>query len=192
MAVKKSSAPPVRFGVFEADLTTGELRRNGRTLKLQPQPFRVLAILMARPGELVTRDEIHQTLWGEDTFVDRERGLNFAMNKIGDDPERPRRNRSSRAFEALVLCNADDRQMSAFLCGVSDTGPCNISGCALLLTVVATGLHALTFESIPWSRFVPRRGLLLRRITPLSGRNRFSSGTRSSQPSETHATAPKR
>ena len=107
MAVKKSSAPPVRFGVFEADLTTGELRRNGRTLKLQPQPFRVLAILMARPGELVTRDEIHQTLWGEDTFVDRERGLNFAMNKIrevlGDDPERPRRNRSSRAFEARLF-----------------------------------------------------------------------------------------
>jgi DNA-binding winged helix-turn-helix (wHTH) protein/dipeptidyl aminopeptidase/acylaminoacyl peptidase len=85
---------PLHFGVFEANLAAGELRKNGRTVKLQPQPFKLLALFLERPGELLTREEIHQKLWGDDTFVDFEQGLNFAVKKLrealGDDSARPR------------------------------------------------------------------------------------------------------
>jgi eukaryotic-like serine/threonine-protein kinase len=83
----------LHFGAFEADLATGELRRNGRTVKLQPQPSKVLALLLERQGELVTREEIRQRLWGN-ASIDFEHGLNFAIKKLrealGDDAERPR------------------------------------------------------------------------------------------------------
>jgi Transcriptional regulatory protein, C terminal len=71
----------VRFGAFEVDLRAGELRKSGLKLKLSGQPFQVLAILVERPGEVVTREELQQRLW-PDTFVDAERGLNTAINKI--------------------------------------------------------------------------------------------------------------
>jgi DNA-binding winged helix-turn-helix (wHTH) protein len=84
----------LRFGAFEANLATGELRKNGRTVNLQPQPFKLLVMLLQRQGELVTREEIQQKLWGEDTFVEFGQGLNFAINKIrqalGDDANQPR------------------------------------------------------------------------------------------------------
>ncbi len=71
-----------RFGPFEADLRTGELRRAGRTIELQELPFRILAALLERPGELVTREELHQSAWPDGVFVDFEHGLNKAVNKI--------------------------------------------------------------------------------------------------------------
>jgi eukaryotic-like serine/threonine-protein kinase len=83
----------VRFAEFELDLRSGELRTNGASVKLQPQPAKVLALLVRRRGETVTRDEIVQEVWGSDTFVDYEQGLNFAIrqirNALGDDAERP-------------------------------------------------------------------------------------------------------
>jgi DNA-binding winged helix-turn-helix (wHTH) protein len=83
-----------RFGIFEADLSTGELRRRGRVVRLQEQPFQVLALLLARPGELVMREEMRQALWPADTFVDFEHGLNKAISKLrhalGDDSGTPR------------------------------------------------------------------------------------------------------
>jgi Tol biopolymer transport system component/DNA-binding winged helix-turn-helix (wHTH) protein len=83
----------VRFGAFEADLRTGELRKDGVKLKFSGQPFQVLAILLERPGEVVTREELQKRLW-PDTFVDVERNLNTAVNKIrevlGDSAETPR------------------------------------------------------------------------------------------------------
>jgi Tol biopolymer transport system component/DNA-binding winged helix-turn-helix (wHTH) protein len=82
----------VRFGAFEADLLTGELRKNGVRLKFGGQPFQVLAILLERPGDVVTREELQKRLW-PDTFVDVERNLNTAVNKIrevlGDSAESP-------------------------------------------------------------------------------------------------------
>jgi len=66
----------IRFGPYEADLHTRELRKHGLRLKLQEQPFQVLAMLLARPGELVTRDEIRSALWPQDTFIDFDHGLN--------------------------------------------------------------------------------------------------------------------
>jgi DNA-binding winged helix-turn-helix (wHTH) protein len=72
----------VRFGAFEADLHTGELRRAGREVELQELPFRILAALLERPGELVTREELRAIAWPDGVFVDFEHGLNKAVAKI--------------------------------------------------------------------------------------------------------------
>jgi DNA-binding winged helix-turn-helix (wHTH) protein len=71
-----------RFGVFEADAATGELRRQGIRVKLNTQPFQLLCLLLDRPGELLTREEICRELWPEGTFVDYEHGVNSAINRI--------------------------------------------------------------------------------------------------------------
>jgi Tol biopolymer transport system component/DNA-binding winged helix-turn-helix (wHTH) protein len=72
----------VRFGLFELDLAAGELRKQGRKIKLQDQPFQVLELLLNRPGEVVTREELQQALWPADTFVEFDQGLNTAIKKI--------------------------------------------------------------------------------------------------------------
>src|SRR6266481_658303 len=72
----------IRFGPFEADLHTGELRKRGTPLRMQDQPFQILSMLLAKPGELVTREELQKQLWPQDTFVDFDHGLNTAINKI--------------------------------------------------------------------------------------------------------------
>jgi TolB-like protein/DNA-binding winged helix-turn-helix (wHTH) protein/Flp pilus assembly protein TadD len=74
----------LRFGVFEVDLRAGELRKHGVRLRLQEQPFRVLAMLLERPGETVTRDELRNRLWAAETFVDFDHGVNKAVNRIRD------------------------------------------------------------------------------------------------------------
>ncbi|MGD0758130.1 MAG: transcriptional regulator [Candidatus Sulfotelmatobacter sp.] len=83
-----------RFGVFELDLSAGELRKNGRKLRLQEQPFQILALLLERAGDVVTREELRQKLWPADTFVDFDHGLNTAVNKLrellGDSASSPR------------------------------------------------------------------------------------------------------
>ena len=88
------STEVIRFGVFEVDTVTGELRKHGLRIKLQEQPFQVLCLLLARPGELVTREELRKMLWPADTFVDFEHGLNKTINKLrealSDDKETPR------------------------------------------------------------------------------------------------------
>jgi cholera toxin transcriptional activator len=73
-----------RFGIYEADTRSGELRKNGSKLKIQEQPFQVLAVLLERPGEVVTREELRQRLWPADTFVDFDHSLNTAINKLRD------------------------------------------------------------------------------------------------------------
>ena len=84
----------IRFGIFEADTRSGELHRKGFKVRLQAQPFQVLALLLERPGEVVTRKELTAGLWPDDTFVDFDRGLNKAVNKLRealrDDAEKPR------------------------------------------------------------------------------------------------------
>jgi TolB-like protein len=83
-----------RFGLFEADLTAGELRRQGTKVRLAAQPFEVLAMLVARPGDVVTREDLRQRLWPADTYVDFDHGLNAAVNKLrealGDSAGAPR------------------------------------------------------------------------------------------------------
>jgi cholera toxin transcriptional activator len=83
-----------RFGVFEADSTTGELRRQGLRVKLHSQPLQILFMLLERPGELLTREEICRELWPDGTVVDYEHGVNSALNRIrealGDKASNPR------------------------------------------------------------------------------------------------------
>ena len=85
---------PIRFGVFEVDVHTGELRKQGLRIKLRDQPFQILLLLLAHPGEVVSRDELQKQLWPADTFVDFDRGLNKAVNHLrdalGDSAESPR------------------------------------------------------------------------------------------------------
>jgi serine/threonine-protein kinase len=85
---------PIRFGVFEVDQQTGELRKQGLKIKLRDQPFQILLLLLAHPGEVVSRDELQKQLWPGDTFVDFDRGLNKAVNHLrdalGDSAESPR------------------------------------------------------------------------------------------------------
>jgi Tol biopolymer transport system component/DNA-binding winged helix-turn-helix (wHTH) protein len=93
MAETGTQLRPIRFGNFEVDLRAGELRRGGVKLKFGGQPFQVLTILLERPGEVVTREELQKRLW-PDTFVDVDHNLNTAINKIrevlGDSAESPR------------------------------------------------------------------------------------------------------
>jgi Tol biopolymer transport system component/DNA-binding winged helix-turn-helix (wHTH) protein len=88
-------APKVlRFGNYEVDLSSGELRKSGLKVRLTGQPFQILAILLERPGELVTREQLQKRLWPGDTFVDFDGGLNAAVNRVrealGDSAENPR------------------------------------------------------------------------------------------------------
>lgn len=94
MPVPQSNSRIARFGVFELDFSASELRKNGVKLRLQEQPFQVLATLLERAGEVVTREELRQKLWPSDTFVDFDHSLNTAVNKvrevIGDSASSPR------------------------------------------------------------------------------------------------------
>src|SRR5712671_5940619 len=84
----------IRFGPFELDLGTGELRKHGLKTRLQQQPFRVLALLLEHPGEVVTREELRQVIWPAGTFVEFDVGLDAAIHKLrnalGDSAEQPR------------------------------------------------------------------------------------------------------
>ncbi len=94
MGLEKQLAEIVRFGTFEVDLRAGELRKQGKRIKLQDQPFQVLAVLLQRPGEVVTREELRSQIWPQDTFVDFDNSLNTAINKLrealGDSADNPR------------------------------------------------------------------------------------------------------
>jgi TolB-like protein/DNA-binding winged helix-turn-helix (wHTH) protein/Tfp pilus assembly protein PilF len=90
----RASLVRARFGSFEMDLRAGELRKHGVRIRLQTQPFQILGMLLERPGEVVTREELRQALWPGDTFVDFDHGLNNAINRLrealGDSAESPR------------------------------------------------------------------------------------------------------
>src|SRR5215472_4761864 len=90
----QSTGRTFRFGPFELSESDGELRKNGIRLKLQEQPFRVLLELVCNPGKVVSREELQQKLWSEDTFVDFDTGLNTAIRKLrqalNDDADQPR------------------------------------------------------------------------------------------------------
>src|SRR5262245_41267108 len=85
---------PYHFGDFELDVKNAALRRDGQPIKLRPQAFRILALLVAHAGELVTREEIRSEIWTADTFVDFNQGLNACIKQVrealGDDAESPR------------------------------------------------------------------------------------------------------
>jgi DNA-binding winged helix-turn-helix (wHTH) protein len=88
-----TAAKVIRFGSFEVDLRSGELRRNGLAVRLQGQPFQILAMLLEHPGELIPREDIRRRLWPADTFVDFEHSLNAAIKRLrealGESAEKP-------------------------------------------------------------------------------------------------------
>ena len=94
MALETRNSGIVRFATFQVDLRSGELRKQGVKIKLQEQPYRVLTVLLQRPGEVVTREELRNQNWPPDTFVDFENSLNTAINKLrdalGDSADNPR------------------------------------------------------------------------------------------------------
>ena len=89
-----TSGGVIRFGVFEMDLAARELRKGGVKIKIQEQPFLLLWALVERPGQVVTREELKDRLWSEDTFVEFDHGLNTVAQKIrealGDSAKNPR------------------------------------------------------------------------------------------------------
>ena len=94
MALETRSSEILRFATFEVDLRAGELRKQGKRIKVQEQPFHVLTVLLQRPGEVVTREELRNQNWPPDTFVDFDNSLNTAINKLrealGDSADNPR------------------------------------------------------------------------------------------------------
>ena len=94
MPTPPRSANLVKFDVFEVDLRAQELYKGGRRIKLQVQPFQILAMMLERPGEVVTREELQKRLWPADTFVDFDHSVNTAVKKLrqalGDDIKKPR------------------------------------------------------------------------------------------------------
>jgi len=142
-----SAGKIVRFGVFEADLVSGELRKNGSVVRLQEQPFQVLLMLVERPGEMVTRDELRARLWSADTFVDFDHSLNTAINKLrealSDSASNPR-------FVQTVA-----RRGYRFIAPVQEEAPSQISAPSVS-TVPSSPAETLHPElEVP----VPHRGL---------------------------------
>lgn len=94
MSTEKSGSEPIRFGAFEVDLRTGELRKHGIKIRLQEQPLQILQKLLEHPGESVTREELQKHIWPADTFVDFDHGLYSAIQRLrdalGDTAEKPR------------------------------------------------------------------------------------------------------
>ena len=92
-AGSNAQAKLFRFGAFELDLEAQQLLKNGRTVRLQPQPFKLLCLLVSLRGQLVTREQIRGELWSGDTFVDVEQGVNFAVKQVrdalGEDADHP-------------------------------------------------------------------------------------------------------
>src|SRR6476660_1660234 len=94
MTDPSTDSAAIRFGIFEVDRNSGELRRNGVRVKLQEQPYQVLMTLLEHPGDVVTREELRTRLWAEDTYVDFDHSLNAAVRRLrdalGDSAENPR------------------------------------------------------------------------------------------------------
>lgn len=84
-----SKATLLRFGAFELDLEAGQLLKNSRLVRLQPQPFKLLCLLTSQPGRLMTREDIQTALWSSDTFVDFEQGVNFAIKQVREALQDP-------------------------------------------------------------------------------------------------------
>src|SRR5215813_6360370 len=116
MALEMRSSGLLHFGTFDVDLRTGELRKQGKRVKLQEQPFQVLAVLLQRPGEVVTREELRNHNWSPDTFVDFDNSLNTAINKLrealNDSADNPRfiETLPRRGYRFLALVTNSDQK----------------------------------------------------------------------------------
>src|SRR5688572_3649386 len=94
LPLERKSPTLRKFGIFEVDLRARELRKGGIRIRLQDQPFEILSVMLERPGDVVTREELRERLWPKGTFVDFEHSLNAAVKRLraalGDDADNPR------------------------------------------------------------------------------------------------------
>ncbi len=152
----------IRFGTFEADLRAGELRRNGVKIRLQEQPFQVLAMLLERPGKIVTREELRSRLWPADTFVDFDHGLNAAVKRLrdalGDSAENPRfiETLARRGYRLLAPVNAAVRETTLAVPRVRPSWRKVLAVAVLLVLGIMAGWHA-EHRSSAAVRFTERR-----------------------------------
>src|SRR5690349_4369918 len=145
MALHAQSPGILRFATFEVDVRAGELRKQGKRIKVQEQPFHVLAVLLQRPGEVVTREQLRNQNWPPDTFVDFDNSLNTAINKLrealGDSAENPRfiETLPRRGYRFLApVASADGNKSSAVSPGVrSNTGLWKITLTVVVALVLA-------------------------------------------------------
>src|SRR5438445_522297 len=164
----------VPFGPFEADLETHELWKNGVKLKLGGQPFEILALLLNRPGQMVSREELQKEIWTADTFVDFNHGLNAAVNKLrealSDSAENPcyieTLPRRGYRFIASIECLSPSvaRPVPNFLVELSTAtapSPPEFSGLGLNQETEADGWRASLTPDHPWLRYSVRGGLVL-------------------------------
>jgi eukaryotic-like serine/threonine-protein kinase len=139
----------LRFGTFEVDLRSGELRKQGVRIKLQEQPFHVLTVLLQRPGEVVTREELRSQNWPADTFVDFDNSLNTAINKLrealGDSADNPRfiETLPRRGYRFIASVTSDGPGSTVGGTGVAAAKPMrNWKAISLLAIIVGTGVVA--------------------------------------------------
>ena len=132
----------IRFGAFEMDVVKGELRKRGVALKLHPQPFRVLLLLVENSGQIVTREQIRACLWSGNTYVDFERGINFCINQI--------RNALSEDAERPEFIETLPKQGYRFIGAVSGTSGLGPKVHELMpVAPILTGTATLPFSSAP-------------------------------------------
>jgi DNA-binding winged helix-turn-helix (wHTH) protein/Tol biopolymer transport system component len=151
--------PIVRFATFEVDLRLGELRKNGLKIRLQEQPFQVLAMLLKHPGEVVTREDLREAVWPQDTFVDFDHALNTAVKKIraalGDDADNPRflETVPRRGYRFIATVELEPAPGSRPI-PTASTEPREAYRLFAIVGVVAIGLVVLGLASrvVPWHR----------------------------------------
>ncbi len=144
MAVETRSSEILRFATFEVELRAAELRKQGVRVKLQDQPFQVLAALLQRPGDVVTRDELRAQIWPQDTFVDFDNGLNTAINKLrealGDSADNPRfvETLPRRGYRFIASVSSDHRGNSPIAAATWKIG-LSVAALAVVAATVAGG-----------------------------------------------------
>ena len=176
----------VRFDVFEIDLQAGELRKEGRKVKVQEQPFRVLSLLLRRPGQLVTREELREQLWPADTFVDFDHGLNSAVARLRealrDSADKPRfiETMAKRGYRFISPLEASNRPDANSRAGADDRNHNRIDRWNLLrlrlfaiaslgLAVVCVSVVALVYPGAP----APPQDKI--EVVPLTGLHGFQA-----------------
>jgi DNA-binding winged helix-turn-helix (wHTH) protein/TolB-like protein len=144
-----------RFGVFEFDAAAGELRKNGRSVALEPQPAKALALLLSRAGDIVSREELRDAVWGADTHVDFDRGLAYCVSQIrtalGDSGENPRfiQTIPKRGFKFIAPLTTDAPGSTSSKGSRGSKGMV-LAGCLVLVIAVAGFFWVLP-------RFAPSR-----------------------------------
>jgi TolB-like protein/DNA-binding winged helix-turn-helix (wHTH) protein len=172
--MQKLTSRRYRFEPFEVDFGTVELRRRGLRLKVSGQPLHILEMLLERPGEVVSREELRRVLWEDDTFVDFERGLNAAVNRLrealGDSAAKPRYietlPRLGYRFIAPVSGPSTGEQLPSAASSGQAELPVGPSGTAVD-TAPATDSNANSDSLSPSGTEIPRAGMSRRRILEL-------------------------